>query len=69
MTYTIHIRRGRLVIDDPQRRCYNGCYFASHMEWSDWNHGCKMIFMLPEKQQNIQLDYLNGMTNSLKLWR
>lgn len=36
MKYTIHIRRGKLVIDDPQRRCYNGCYFASHMEWSDW---------------------------------
>lgn len=21
---------------DPQRRCYNGCYFSSVMEWTEW---------------------------------
>lgn len=36
MKYTLHIRRGRLVNDDPQKRCYNGCYYKSHIEWSPW---------------------------------
>lgn len=36
MTYELHIRRGRLINDDPQRRCYNGAYFASHVEWEPW---------------------------------
>jgi hypothetical protein len=36
MTHEVHIRRGDLINDDPQRRCYNGCYFASHMEWGPW---------------------------------
>jgi hypothetical protein len=36
MKYTLYIRRGQLINDDPQKRCYNGCYFKSHMEWSDW---------------------------------
>ena len=34
--YELHIRRGRLINDDPQRRCYNGAYFASHIEWEPW---------------------------------
>jgi len=37
-THEVHIRRGRLINDDPQKRCYNGCYFASHIEWSPWEH-------------------------------
>ena len=37
-TYEVHIRRGVLINDDPQRRCYNGCYFKSHVEWSEWEH-------------------------------
>ena len=36
MTYEVHIRRGTLINDDPQKRCYNGCYFKSHMEWGAW---------------------------------
>lgn len=32
----LHIRRGTFFNDDPQKRCYNGAYFASHYEWSDW---------------------------------
>ena len=36
MKYTLYIRRGKVVIDDPQRRCYNGCFYKSHVEWSPW---------------------------------
>jgi hypothetical protein len=38
MTHEVHIRRGRLINTDPQRRCYNGAYFSSHIEWSEWEH-------------------------------
>jgi len=41
-THEVHIRRGTLINDDPQNRCYNGCYFKSHMEWSDWEHWMDM---------------------------
>lgn len=33
MTYTVQIRSGQLINDDPRRRCYYWCYFKSHMEW------------------------------------
>jgi len=36
MSFTLYIRRGTLVNTDPQRRCYNGCYFSSRVDWSDW---------------------------------
>ena len=36
MTYTLHIRRGILVNTDPQRRCYNGCYFSYEYQWTRW---------------------------------
>lgn len=26
----------RVINDDPQRRCYNGCHFSTKEEWSDW---------------------------------
>ena len=32
----LYIRRGTFFNDDPQKRCYNGAYFASHYEWSEW---------------------------------
>ncbi len=38
MNYEVHIRRGVLINDDPQKRCYNGCYFKSHIEWDEWEH-------------------------------
>lgn len=34
----LHIRRGVLVNTDPQCRCYNGCYFSSRIDWSEWEH-------------------------------
>jgi len=34
--YELHIMRGTFVNDDPQKRCYNGAYKASHYEWSKW---------------------------------
>lgn len=37
-THEVYIRQGALINDDPQRRCYNGCYAKSHTEWSDWEH-------------------------------
>ncbi len=37
-THEVHIRRGVLINDDPQKRCYNGCYFKSHIEWNEWEH-------------------------------
>ena len=36
MTHEVHIRHGRLVNDDPQRRCYHGCFYKSHWEWGPW---------------------------------
>lgn len=42
--YTLFIRRGRLVNDDPQRRCYNGAYAKHHMEWSPWELWIKDYF-------------------------
>jgi hypothetical protein len=39
MPYELLIRRGVLINDDPQYRCYNGCYYKSHVEWSEWEHG------------------------------
>jgi hypothetical protein len=30
------IRRRILVNTDPQRRCYNGCYYSSELRWSAW---------------------------------
>lgn len=48
--FGLEIRRGTLVNDDPQRRCYNGCYFASHVEWSAWEPWLtSMTFDTPEK--------------------
>jgi hypothetical protein len=38
MTHALMIRRGTLINDDPQRRCYNGCYYKSHVEWTEWKH-------------------------------
>lgn len=38
MGYEVHIRRGELINDDPQKRCYNGCFAKSHIEWSEWGH-------------------------------
>lgn len=26
----------REVCTDPQRRCYNGVFFSSRMEWTEW---------------------------------
>jgi hypothetical protein len=37
-THELHIQRGVLINDDPQRRCYDGCYFKSHIEWDEWEH-------------------------------
>jgi hypothetical protein len=34
--YELHIRRGKLINDDPQKRCYDGAYYKSHIEWSPW---------------------------------
>ena len=38
MTTSLHIRRGRIVNTDPQRRCYNGCHFSSRTDWNEWEH-------------------------------
>ena len=37
-THEVWIRRGQLINDDPQKRCYDGCFIKSHVEWSDWEH-------------------------------
>lgn len=37
-THEVLIRKGVLINDDHLRRCYNGCFFASHMEWGPWEH-------------------------------
>lgn len=54
MTYEVHIRRGWLINDDPQKRCYNGCYYKSHMEWEPW----KKWLDCPDKEsadRNVRL--------------
>ncbi len=31
------ICRSRVEVNtDPQRRCYNGCYFSSELRWTEW---------------------------------
>lgn len=37
-THEVHIRKGTLINNDPQKRCYNGCYFKSHIKWDEWEH-------------------------------
>lgn len=34
--YVLWAREKYLVNTDPQRRCYDGCYFSSEMRWSEW---------------------------------
>ncbi len=34
--YTVVVRKRVEVNTDPQRRCYNGCYFSSEMTWTPW---------------------------------
>ena len=36
VTYTIERRKRIVVNTDPQRRCYNGCYFSSELVWLGW---------------------------------
>lgn len=32
----LRMRKQQLVNTDPQRRCYNGAYFSSEMQWTPW---------------------------------
>ena len=34
--FHLEIRSGQLIIDDPQRRCYDGAFFKYHIEWEEW---------------------------------
>ena len=34
--HTIYTRQKTLVNTDPQRRCYNGCYFSYEYQWTRW---------------------------------
>lgn len=54
--YTIEMRKRVLVNTDPQRRCYNGCYFSSELQWTDWGF---LEVNLPE----------NEVEERLKFWR
>jgi len=41
-THEVHIRKGVLINYDSQRRCYNGCYIKSHIEWTEWERWIDM---------------------------
>jgi hypothetical protein len=32
----IECRTRQLINTDPQRRCYNGCYYSTEIVWSGW---------------------------------
>lgn len=34
--YVLMHRMRVFVNTDPQRRCYNGCYFSYEHRWTDW---------------------------------
>ncbi len=34
--FTIQHRVQVLINTDPQRRCYNGCYFSAEWQWTGW---------------------------------
>ena len=34
--YTLMARKQIEVNTDPQRRCYDGCYYSSEMQWTEW---------------------------------
>ena len=35
-TFDLLFREKVFVNTDPQRRCYNGCYFSGEYRWSAW---------------------------------
>ena len=47
--YRLYMRRGTLINTDPQRRCYNGAYFSSYMEWSPWELWIKDLIYSTKK--------------------
>ena len=40
MKFTVWFRRKVEINTDPQKRCYDGCYFSSKMEWTKWSSIC-----------------------------
>lgn len=36
MPYRVELRKKVEVCTDPQRRCYDGCFFSSEWVWEDW---------------------------------
>ncbi len=50
-------RRRRILINtDPQKRCYNGCYFSTELIWSNWE----------AFESNVDKNKVN---EKLKFWR
>ena len=38
MLYSIKYRIKQEVNTDPEHRCYDGCYFSSEMQWTEWEY-------------------------------
>jgi len=47
MSTAIVYRKRTLVNTDPQRRCYNGCYFSAELRWTPWEVLESMCFLKP----------------------
>ena len=46
MTLVIMQRKKIFVNTDPQKRCYDGCFFSYEYHWSAWEH-----FATPKPEQ------------------
>lgn len=55
--YAIYRRNKVFVNDDPQRRCYNGCYFRSHYEWGPWERLESTKWLKPGADINERLKF------------
>lgn len=36
-TYELQVSKRIEVCTDPQRRCYDGCFFSSKVVWTEWD--------------------------------
>jgi hypothetical protein len=52
--YIVHSREKFEYNTDPQRRCYNGCYFASEWRWGPWNALGMRGLTLEEANESVE---------------
>lgn len=53
-TYNLYSKHKYFVNTDPQKRCYNGCYYSSEYRWSGWE---LLEFQVPENKIDDRLTF------------